>query len=57
MPKCFTAVQKPWKTVLFTSKDRQSVDWNYCGEIVLRSELVGLIAQPINLGFGLSMFV
>ena len=55
MPKCFTTVQKPWKTVLFTSKDGQSVDWNCCGEIALRSELVGLIAQPINLG--LSMFV
>ena len=38
MPKCFTAVQKPWKTS--------------------DSELVGLIAQPINLGsIGLSMFV
>ena len=36
-------------------KDGQSVDWNCCGEITLRSELVGLIAQPINLG--LSMFV
>ena len=37
------------------NKDGQSVDWNCCGEITLRSELVGLIAQPIDLG--LSMFV
>ena len=36
-------------------KDGQSVDWNCCGEITLRSELLGLIARPINLG--LSMFV
>ena len=43
----------PIREVLF--KDGQSVDWNCCGEITLRSELVGLIAQPINLG--LSMFV
>ena len=39
----------------FFFKDGQSVDWNCCGEITLRIELVGLIAQPINLG--LSMFV
>ena len=32
-----------------------TVDWNCCGEITLRSELVDLIAQPINLG--LSVFV
>lgn len=43
----------PIQVVLF--KDGQSVDWNCCGEITLRSELVGLIARPINLG--LSMFV
>ena len=43
----------PIQVVLY--KDGQSVDWNYCGEITLRSELVGLIARPINLG--LSMFV
>ena len=43
----------PIQVVLF--KDRQSVDWNYCGEITLPSELVGPIARPINLG--LSMFV
>ena len=30
-------------------KDGQSVDWNSCGEITLRRELVGLIARPINL--------
>ena len=35
----------PIQEVLF--KDGQSVDWNCCGEITLRSELVGLIAQPI----------
>ena len=57
MPKCFTAVRKPWKTSDPSSsfKGGQSVDWNFCGEITLRSELVGLIARPIN--FGLSMFV
>ena len=37
----------PIQEVLF--KDGKSVDWNCCGEITLRSELVGLIAQPINL--------
>ena len=43
----------PIQVVLF--KDGISVDWNCCREITLRSELVGLIARPINLG--LSMFV
>ena len=43
----------PTQVVLF--KDGQSVDWNCCREITLRSELVGLIARPISLG--LSMFV
>ena len=43
----------PIQVVLF--KDGQSVDWNCCGEITLRRELVGLIARPTN--FGLSMFV
>ena len=37
--------------VLF--KYGRSVDWNCCGEITLRSELVGLIAWP---NLGLSMF-
>ena len=43
----------PIQVVIF--KDGQSVDWNCCGEITLRSELVDLIARPINLG--LSIFV
>ena len=58
--KCQTALlqsrnlgKHPIQVVLF--KDGQSVDWNCCGEITLRSELVGLIAWPINLG--LLMFV
>ena len=37
----------PIQVVLF--KDGQSVNWNCCGEITLRSELVSLIARP-NLG-------
>ena len=45
--------KNPIKVVLLT--DGQWVDWNCCGQITLRSELVGLIARPINLG--LSMFV
>ena len=42
-------------TELSLLKLHQLVDWKCCGEITLRSDLVGLIAQPINLG--LSMFV
>ena len=38
----------PIQVVLF--KDGQSIDWNCCGEIKLRSEPVGLIVRPINLG-------
>ena len=56
--KCRSALLKsgnlgkhPIQVVLF--KDGQSVDWNCCGEITLRSELVGLIARP---NLGLSMF-
>ena len=55
MPKCFTAVRNlgkhPIQVVLF--KDGQSVDWNCCGEITLRSDLVDLVAQP---NLGLSVF-
>ena len=45
----------PIQEVLF--KDGQSVDWNCCGEITLRSELVGLIARPINLGLSMLVLV
>ena len=41
----------PIQIVFF--KDGQSVDWNCCGEITLRSELVSLIARP---HLGLSIF-
>ena len=59
MPKCLALLQSgnlgkhPIQVVIF--KDGQSADWNCFGEITLRSELVGLIVRPINLG--LSMFV
>ena len=41
----------PIQVVLF--KDGQSVNWNCCGEITLRSELVSLIARS---NLGLSVF-